>query len=122
MALTGFLELAVYREAAALSDEIDSCVSQWDTFARWTVGVQLVRAADSVGANIAEGYGRRTDLDRRRFLFQARGSVCELQHWLIRARERKLPYPADGLGRADEVGRMLNGLARSWCKRTSPRP
>ena len=122
MTATGFQELAVYREAAALSDEIDSAVSEWEAFPRWTVGVQIVRAADSIGANIAEGYGRRTDPDRRRFLFLARGSVCELQHWLMRASERRLPYPANGLQRADEVGRMLNGLARSWDKRTSPRP
>jgi len=58
---TGFEGLAVYREAAALSDDIDSAVSEWESFARWTVGVQIVRAADSIGANIAEGYGRRTD-------------------------------------------------------------
>ena len=111
---TGFEGLAVYREAAALSDDIDSAVSEWESFARWTVGVQIVRAADSIGANIAEGYGRRTDLDRRRFLFLARGSVCELQHWLMRARERKLSYPSGALERADEVGRMLNGLTKSW--------
>ncbi len=51
---------------------------------------QLVKAADSVGANTAEGTGRGTFVDNRRFVRIARGSLNETQHWLRRAYKRKL--------------------------------
>jgi four helix bundle protein len=55
-----------------------------------TLGKQIVRAADSIGANIAEGSGRGSSQDNRRFIRMARGSLCETQHWLRRAFSRKL--------------------------------
>jgi four helix bundle protein len=110
----GFEELVAYRRSATLADELRAVVGQWPSLDLWTVGIQLVRAADSVGANIAEAYGRRTDADRTRLLFIARGSTCELEHWLMRAEARGLPCPSAATERAREVGRMLNGLASSW--------
>jgi four helix bundle protein len=110
----GFQRLAVYRRAVVLSDELRASVEEWPSFDLWTVGVQLVRAADSVGANIAEAYGRWNYPDRRRILFIARGSTCELEHWLMRANERNLKCPENALARARENGRLLNGLAKSW--------
>ena len=40
----------------------------WEPFAKNTIGTQLVRAADSIGANIAEGYGRGSFADNKRFV------------------------------------------------------
>jgi four helix bundle protein len=54
------------------------------------VGAQLVRSADSVGANIAEGTGRGTYKENCRFVRVARGSFYESRHWLRRAYRRKL--------------------------------
>jgi four helix bundle protein len=118
----GFHDLAVYRATVRLADELHAAVAVWSAFELWTLGIQLVKAADSVGANIAEAYGRRTDADRRRFLTVARGSICELQHWLDRATERDLGYPSHAIEQANEVGRMLNGLCRSWSSHPSHRP
>jgi four helix bundle protein len=53
MARSAFEELDVYRLSERVADEIWRIVVRWDTFARDTVGKQLVRAADSIGANIA---------------------------------------------------------------------
>ena len=90
MASVSFERLRVYQLAETLSDEIWNIVAGWDAFARDTVGRQLVKAADSIGANIAEGSGRGTYQDNRRFIRIARGSLYETRHWLRRAYKRKL--------------------------------
>ena len=75
--------------------------------------MQLVRAADSVGANIAEATGRWSHADQLRFLFMARGSTHELQHWIMRAQSRELPCPSGAKEEAHRIGRMLNGLIKA---------
>ena len=71
----------------------------WDYFARRTVGQQLVRAVDSISANIAESYGRHHVRDVVLFLYYARGSLYETQDWLSKAVQRSLF--------SDELGREL---------------
>ena len=90
MERTNFEKLQVYKLSEKLSDHIWRIVIRWDFLAKDTVGEQLIRAADSIGANIAEGSGRRTDPDLRRFLRIARGSLYETQHWLRRSYRRRL--------------------------------
>lgn len=62
-----FENLDIYKLSEILADEIWKTVSAWDYFAKDTIGKQIVRSADSVGANIAEGNGRGTPNDNRRF-------------------------------------------------------
>jgi four helix bundle protein len=90
MTFTRFQDLDVYRLAEELADAVWQIVRGWDVLARDTVGKQLIRAADSIGANIAEGSGRGSQGDTKRFLRIARGSLQETQHWLRRAFRRKL--------------------------------
>ena len=73
-----------------LADEIWEIVVSWNNLAKDTLGKQIIRSADSVGANIAEGEGRGTHLDNKRFVRIARGSLQETQHWLRRAYKRNL--------------------------------
>ena len=87
---TNFENLQVYQLAESLADEIWNVVNVWDKFAKVTIGKQIVRAADSIGANIAEGTGRGSFQDNRRFVRMARGSLNETQHWLRRAYRRGL--------------------------------
>ena len=90
MAKVNFENLRIYDLSEKLADRIWDSVLRWDNFAKDTVGKQLVRAADSVGANIAEGSGRGSSQDYRRFLRISRGSLYETLHWLRRAYTRKL--------------------------------
>src|ERR1051325_905615 len=90
MERTNFEKLRVYRLSEHLADRIWNVVKAWDYLAKDTVGKQIIRAADSIGANIAEGTGRGTLEDNRRFIRMARGSLYETRHWLRRAYKRKL--------------------------------
>jgi four helix bundle protein len=87
----GFRGLEVYRRVAALADQLHSEAVAWPLFEKRTIGEQIIRAADSVGANLAEAEGRYGPADQGRLLFIARGSALELQHWLERAAARGLP-------------------------------
>ena len=94
MSRTNFENLRVYRLSEDLADQIWDVALGWHQFAKDTIGRQIVRAADSVGANIAEGSGRGSYQDNRRFVRTARGSLNETQHFLRRAFRRKLLTPA----------------------------
>jgi len=86
-------DLSVYRLADQLSDRVWDIVVPWDWFAKKTVGDQLVRAADSIVANIAEGYGRYFFGEYIQFLYYSRGSVHETRVWCEKALKRKLITP-----------------------------
>ena len=90
MASRSFEQLRVYQLAEELADSIWEIARRWDIVSRDTVGKQIIRSADSIGANIAEGYGRGSYQDNRRFVRIARGSLYETRHWLRRAFKRKL--------------------------------
>lgn len=83
-------ELEVYQLAQSFSDEIWVLVSEWDYFAKDAIGKQIVRSADSISANIAEGYGRYHYKENRNFCFFSRGSILEIKGWLKKSLNRKL--------------------------------
>jgi four helix bundle protein len=87
---TQFENLLVYQLSEQLADEVWSIVDGWNNFAKDTIGKQLVRSADSIGANVAEGTGRGRFEDNKRFVRIARGSLNETKHWLRRAFKRGL--------------------------------
>lgn len=77
MTKTNFENLQVYQLAERPADEIWNIVNGWEQFAKGAVGKQMIRAADSIGANIAEGVGRGSFQDNRRLVKMARGSLNE---------------------------------------------
>ena len=83
-------KLDVYKLAEDFSDEIWHIVSEWKIFLKDTIGKQIVRSADSISANIAEGYGRFFYKESKQFYFYARGSIQETKSWLGKCKRRKI--------------------------------
>ena len=108
---SNFRRLVAYRVSAELADEMHRTVRQWTDYDRMTVGLQLVRATDSIHANIAEAAGRWTKTERRNFLRIARGSLYEAEGWIARAHARGL-LSEDYEDRLSEIARTLNGLIK----------
>ena len=76
--------------AEELADKVWNICTRWDYFAKGKIGKQLVRAVDSISANLAEGHGRYHFRDRLRFCYYARGSLEETKAWLSKAERRSL--------------------------------
>jgi len=79
-----------YNISSSLSDDMWAIVAKWDAFSKNTLGSQIVRAIDSIAANIAEGFGRYHKKDKQKFFYNARGSLYEAIHWTEKAQKRKL--------------------------------
>ncbi len=62
----------------------------FDWAVKKTMGDQFIRSIDSIGANIAEGYGRYHYKDSVKFYYNARGSLLESKHWLLVLYERRI--------------------------------
>ncbi|MCU0324641.1 MAG: four helix bundle protein [Spirosomaceae bacterium] len=84
------VELRVYQESMKMAEEIWNIVIKWDYFSKDTIGKQLVRSADSVAANLSEGFGRFHYKENINFCYYSRGSLYETKTWLTKAYNRSL--------------------------------
>ena len=115
-------DLRVLKSAEALADNVWKEVSQWDAFSKNVVGSQLARATDSVGANIAESFGRYHYGEKLQFLYYARGSLFEAKYWLNRAVARKLIDPEIAKAYASQfsaTAHQINAFAKTIKKNRS---
>jgi four helix bundle protein len=109
-------DLKILQTAEGIADAVWKRVVQWDEFAKDVVGKQLARSTDSIGANIAESYGRFNYGEKLQFLYYARGSLFETKYWLNRALVRELMQSDDVksyAARLSDVARRLNTFANS---------
>jgi four helix bundle protein len=83
-------ELDVYQTSMEIGERVWSIVSSWNYFARDTVGKQMVKAADSMAANLSEGFGRFYYKENKQFGYYSRGSLYETKTWLKKAHNRRL--------------------------------
>ncbi len=109
-------DLKILQNAENIADAIWKHVVRWEDFAKDVVGKQMARATDSIGANIAESYGRFNYGEKLQFLYYSRGSLFEAKFWLNRALAREL-MPAEEVKayavRLSDVARQLNTFANS---------
>jgi len=90
MSYSSLEDLEVYQLAEEFANEIWKIVHEWGFFAKDTVGKQVCRSADSIAANIAEGYGRFHFKENKNFCYYSRGSVLETKSFLRKMRHREL--------------------------------
>lgn len=81
-------DLVPYKLAVQLGRECWKIYERLGWQDRKIIGDQFITAADSIGANIAEGYGRFHYLDRIKFYYNSRGSLLESKHWVLVLKER----------------------------------
>ena len=109
-------EMDVYKLAETLADKIWHAFDNWPHKARITMGYQIIRSADSISTNLAEGYGRYTPAERRRFYRYSRGSFEESKAWLRKAIRREI-IGKDELHQytelIDEFGPKLNAFIKT---------
>jgi four helix bundle protein len=112
----GFRKLHAWQAADDLASEIFRLTeNELNPRHRW-LGLQIVRAAFSVSANIAEGYGRSSLGDYLRFLEFASGSLNEVEYALHFVKRNGI-CPTESIAQAEQLrwksGNLLFGLARS---------
>jgi four helix bundle protein len=110
-----FRKLVVWQKSHGLTVNVYAASANLPQGSGWALRSQLLRAATSVPANIAEGCGRAGDRDFRRFLRHSLGSASELEYHLLLARD--LGFFSEQTYRplnsqVVEVKRMLAGLIR----------
>ncbi|MBX3037729.1 MAG: four helix bundle protein [Anaerolineales bacterium] len=109
-------DLKILQNAENIADAIWKRVVEWENFAKDVVGKQMARAADSIGANIAESYGRFNFGEKLQFLYYSRGSLFETKYWLNRALARGLMQNDEVSAyavRLSDIARQLNSFARN---------
>jgi four helix bundle protein len=111
-----FRKLVVWQEADNLVVEVYKVSRMFPKEERYGLTAQLRSAAISVPANIAEGSGRRTLKDFLRFLYNAQGSLSEVEYYLHIALRLNY-YDGETYQRLEDqrakVGRLLNGFINS---------
>lgn len=111
-----FHKLLAWQKADDLAVAIYRATEKFPAVERFGLTSQLRRAAISAPANIAEGCGRESLADFRHFLYQARGSLNEVEYYLhLAGRLGYLspPLQTDLLNACQETGKILQGLINS---------
>jgi four helix bundle protein len=108
-----FNDLVVWQKAHALVLAVYRFTAAFPKTETYGLTSQMRRAAVSIPANIAEGFGKRSQADKARHLNIAEASVEESRYYLILARDLGYGQPADLMQLLEEVSRLLNSYARA---------
>ncbi len=88
-------ELQVYNLSMDIAERVWRIIYKWNYFEKDTIGKQLIRAIDSVAANLSEGYGRFHYKENKNFCYYSRGSLYESKTWITKAFNRELISEVD---------------------------
>jgi len=111
-----FLDLEVYQLAKDLAVDLSQRTKKFPREETYRIIDQLLRAAYSIGANIAEGYGRFHRKELIKFLYNARGSLMEVHHFLVVSKEVGYLSEAELKNYENEINKLgvkLNNFIKS---------
>jgi four helix bundle protein len=112
-----YKELVVWRKAHQMTLDIYGVTRTFPKEELYGLTSQMRRSAASIGANTAEGSGRRSNNEICRFLQIARGSASEAEYHILLARDLELLGEEEFRRlscQVDEVQRMLTALIQSF--------
>ena len=108
--------LKVYKESLELSHSAWNIYTELPQALKFDIGSQFIRAVDSIGANIAEGFGRFHYKDKIKFYYNARGSLWESKHWIYLLHKRKLISKEQFdsfIANLNNTGKLLNSFIKA---------
>jgi four helix bundle protein len=108
-----FRDLTVWQKAHEFVLAIYRLTELFPDRERYGLAHQMRRAAVSVPANIAEGFGKRSKAEKSRFLNIAEGSLEECRYYLILAQDLGYGDTQSLMNTLEQVSRLLNGYARA---------
>jgi len=114
--IKNFYDLNAWKQGHQLVVKIYKITESFSKEELFGIVSQLRRSASSITANIAEGFARYHFKDKIKFYYQARGSVAEVQNFLLLSRDLQLidSITCVKLGKASkDVEQLINGLVRS---------
>ena len=120
-----YQRIVAWQKAMDLVVEIHDVTKSFPDYEKYRLRAQLCRSAVSVPSNIAEGRGRGSRADYRRFVLQARGSLYELQTQILIAQRLKYlsaERTEELMLQSTRVIQLVSGLIRSLTPIPDPRP
>lgn len=105
-----FVEMPVWDKANELSVKIFHLTKDLPRVEDYGLSSQIRRASNSVSANIAEGFGRKTSKDKANFYTMARGSVYETQSHLLYGNKAGYFSPEETNSIIDEYNQVIHDL------------
>ena len=118
-------KIEIYKLACEVGKEVRELTKVFPKEEKYVMIPQIKRAVTSIGANIAEGAGKKTKTDRQRFLFIARGSLNETRFYIELAKELKFISLEIFLkidDKLDKLGRMITLFIKNSSKNTRINP
>lgn len=114
--INNFYDLDAWKRGHQLALEIYRITNEFPKNEIYGITNQLRRSASSVTANIAEGFARYHFKDKIRFYYNSRGSLAEVQNFLLLAKDLN-HIDIEEFGKFEEeineIGKLINGLIRS---------
>jgi four helix bundle protein len=112
-AARSFRDLTVWRKAHEFTLAVYRFTESFPEREKFGLAHQMRRAAVSVPANIAEGFGKRSPAEKARFLNIAEGSLEECRYYLILAQDLGYGQTESLTGTLEEASRLLGAYARA---------
>ena len=108
-----FKDLLVWQKAHLFVLEVYQITGTFPNHEIFGLSSQFRRAAVSIAANIAEGFRKRSNADKVRFLNNARGSLEECRYYLILSKDLGYYDASETSSLLDEVSKLLEAYTRS---------